>query len=742
MLRKILLLGLALGLVAGMAAIASAALTSTNHNMILHDGLSDANSQQGACSFCHVPHGAKGSKLFGASVDFSSVTNDWGGDSVAIICFYCHGGAGAFSDAINVNPFEAPATGAHGRSIDSLVAWGDIAAASDLNAIYGTSQGSSSMWIGCQSCHNPHDNATRPFLRNNNSVGSVALVEGNYGSFCEDCHQTRDENDGSGTYINHPTDVVLQDASNANLYAYTAAGWSNKFNSTWASLTPEVTSAATADDDQHWNLGGKFLQGSSGTINCGTCHMVHGNELSELLYTVTDGLAAGVEVATASTYVYNALAVLSTEPSGSSIAVAAVCTGCHDIASDANAGPGAVGTYSHAYASTGWNAALITAPSTLTTNYGAKWGDDGSTDVIVCQSCHDMHYARLADDATNDYVMMRITCDECHAGANLQTQHHPTDVWVEYGVDLREGASTSPPYVGASITWQNVSTADVDGNVTSGDVTLVAGNVEYYFESDTGTEGRIVCGTCHNNGAHNGPTAGMLTGSMNEDQMCVDCHGFNPSYFTNVGGTATSTLGNAGNASHYLGSIGTANYKWLYGDGTAVTPASGGTAVYAADGSGNGELICTSCHTVKTVSNGATSSSDNDVDNENSTETSIRLLLTPSGNRTVDDTATADFLCSACHGATPGGGGTHPLSNISGMGDMSTTIGYRAGDANNGITYANADNTTSATGQIQCESCHRPHNASTNSGTKILEHTGAQTAYVNSEPMCNLCHSK
>jgi len=381
--------------------------------------------------------------------------------------------------------------------------------------------------------------------------------------------------------------------------------------------------------------------------------------------------------------------------------------------------------------------------------------DGSGPTTLVCQSCHDTHFARLARAGSiapdNNFALMRVACGECH-NTSVRTGHHPSNVSVLFNTT---GANATTPSVystsgtsvaiGSNFTWATIdNNSKVISNTTSR-ANWVAGTGTYPFDNTN----KMTCNTCHGGGAakaHNN-TGGFpaLTGTMTNDTMCVDCHGTNPSYGLTWFNDNASRVG-----THLVGvpSVGgniSTIYKWNYGASTAVTPLSSAVPRYGLGAVDNGALVCTSCHTLKIT--GITAQYSNNLnDQEASTEDNVGLLLTPSGNSHADDNAAtnagrADYLCTACHGATPSGGFSHPTLpdyNIAATAALAT----RANTANNYVTLYNAGSDY----RVNCESCHRPHNAvGTAAGTGglfILEDAGAATTYMQEEVLCNRCHSK
>ncbi|UCG37968.1 MAG: hypothetical protein JSV00_07125, partial [bacterium] len=122
--RKLTIILVAAAFVAITAAGAMAALINTSHNVVAHDNLSGSNAQQGACSFCHVPHGAAGAGLFPTGLGaISGGGSAWEGDPVATVCWDCHGAA-TYEDTQTILPFQTVNDRAHGRDATQLVTWG------------------------------------------------------------------------------------------------------------------------------------------------------------------------------------------------------------------------------------------------------------------------------------------------------------------------------------------------------------------------------------------------------------------------------------------------------------------------------------------------------------------------------------------------------------------------------------------------------------------------------------------
>lgn len=731
------------------AGAAQAALVASNHDMPDRYNLSGAANKSGACSFCHIPHGAASARLFPPAGD-NLVGLQWAADPNANMCWQCHGAASSYAGAPNVNPFQNLGNGVHGRDYNKLVTWGDVAtkAAFEGYGIPYTVAADNS--ISCASCHNAHDNDKRPFIRD---INGSNYTEGNFATWCVACHVARGQNANTASHVNHPMNDNIVDSAAANIVVF-GSMTATFFKSDVSNLNITMTTGGGAGvTTESWNLGGHtYTVGGNMVMHCGTCHAVHSNETTGAGWGTDDGATAPT---TAVANANNFLAVYGTDPAAG--AEATICTGCHDVT--AGAGPG-IGGVSHPYVEVGpWTTTITNVNSAA---FGSpKWGgvfaaDGAGGTTLVCQSCHDVHFARLPRAGTNapdnNFALMRVACGDCH-NTSTRTGHHPSNVLVEFGTNgygsLPEVYSTNGTTVpiGAGFNWATIDNATKVTNNAASRNNWSAGTGTYPFDNGT----KMTCNTCHGGGAaraHNNTAFPALTGTMTNDTMCIDCHGTNPSFglswfVDNASRVGTHMVGVPG-----VGANISTVYKWNYGAATPVTPASNAVPRYGLGAADNGALVCTSCHTLKIT--GITAQySNNAGDGESSTVDCVALLLTPSGNSKIDDGAAtgagrADFLCSACHGATPGGGFSHPtLPSYDNA--ASATLATKANLADTYVTLYSPG----VANRVNCESCHRPHNAAgTVAGlgsarpTFILEDIGPATSYMQEDVFCNRCHAK
>lgn len=700
-------IAIAVGMVAvAVAAVVPAALAgvvNSNHDIVFKMTYSGSAAKGGACSFCHIPHKAGGDKLWASS--YASGTG-WRTELIAQLCYTCH--SIATYNSADVNPFETT-NGHHGRTVATLTGFGDIDTLPGSVAL-----DAAGVDLKCTSCHDVHNNDNRPFIRFMGAAGTF-----NFSAHCLTCHPQRGNTIGQETanivanassvnFSQHPTDQTLGNTGDTD----------EAFGTISTAFSLVVAQGAGTSD---WNLGGHRNDGSAGgNMTCATCHAVHGNETS--VFTALDGATQ----LTSPVNGYGALTVLNPDPSTTS---AAMCVGCH--ANDATMGPGTTGiTHPIDRATSAWRIGGTALGAGFPTGGPGKWSSDGR---LVCQSCHDMHYGQpgtslLRGNIDAPTATSNKNCNACHAGTTL-ANHHPSAV--------PNSTKPTPLTRTTAFNWTNY------GLGTAGPaMPLVAGN--------------ITCGTCHGGAtskAHNNAAWPGVSSLNAGSDMCVECHSTNPSqYTTTVGiGTGSPTLMQA---SHYVGEIATVGYKRTvaFGSNAANIPK------YAAAGT-NGSIICESCHTLK-----LTNTSSNNTVQAGVVRANVKLLLERNGNLNsvynTSITGTNADMCTGCHGASPTGGNagagtkTHPTIS------MGMTVAATTAIADK-VDLTPGDVSLLAGDLVNCESCHRPHDAAAGSGALILEGAGTNSTklagggtdifdratlngganYTEEASFCNYCHN-
>jgi hypothetical protein len=692
-----------------LAPVAMAAVQGSNHDMTV--ARFAASQKAGACSYCHIPHKAAGAKLW-PSAPVTGMALNWANEPISLLCWSCHLNGSTYTTAQQVNPFQ---NASHQRTVGTLTGWGDIASLPTDVPVSSTTTS-----LKCTSCHNVHDNSNRPFIR----FVTTGVGTYQFDLHCIKCHPNR-VNAGQTTLNTVATGVGnVSQHPTGKVYSDTGIGGTG-FNPLVAinAVFTQNPGAAANPSEAGYNLGGHLSLGTTGNMTCATCHLVHGNET--LTYSQADGASV---VATPITQ-FNVLVFANPAPATTS----GTCQSCHSFS--AQAGPGLSTMYSHPIntVSTAWSVAV----NTLATAPQSQWGSSGGNAVIVCQSCHNMHYGLPASSILTGSLdapaaSSNSNCDWCHSGTQSMAGHHPTGP-VTPGTDYVTGARTH--LLTEPIAWSTRTPA-------------VGTGPAYQFPG-----GNMTCGTCHAARAHNnvGSFPGLV-GLNAGSEMCVDCHSFNPSTYTsvvkvnNASSPQSSTVTEP--ATHFVGTIATANYR------RTANWSSGAPSKW---GNANTTIICESCHTLRTSQSGVTPRSSNNSLSSNGTNlrTAVGLLVEVSGNdlSTYDGTASATWpktgtvdMCTGCHGASgvSAAGSTHPV--ISNMTVNATAAVIAKIDRFLG-TVSHTNNT-----RVNCESCHRPHDAAAGSGALILESCDTNSTktvwqrvvdagYTNEAVFCNQCHN-
>lgn len=272
---------------------------------------------------------------------------------------------------------------------------------------------------------------------------------------------------------------------------------------------------------------------------------------------------------------------------------------------------------------------------------------------ILCSTCHRAHGATERTQLLRRPPVDQGFCEVCHERMPLQ-EHHPL--------------------------------IEKDGGGCSNQIVL----------KDPVTGIRRTCELCHR--AHNAGLGAKLEADFVpllregrlSDASCLRCH---PAGNPTCGNTTLSLAG------HFVGDP---TLSETYADSAPpyrLTPWSESKLLSLYGGEKGQVLICLSCHTFRP---GAIVSGD---------AGKTGHLLARSGNPVEWGDDPGVYLCTGCHGVSPGTGKgekghTHPLMNAR---------------AESLTSPAEPPVTTTASGRVNCDSCHRPHEARTEGGYYILE---------------------
>jgi len=675
-------------------------------------------SSTNPCRYCHDT--ASGTPaLRGWNGTPPAGVGTWGAKPLSNLCYQCHTtGHASSAHGMAANAY---ANSSHGCVATKLPREPDGSPQGTQFASPGASglpyTGAGLPQIECSTCHNVHNASNRPF----NQQTSLQLL-------CLQCHAGHDNNSairsiaGSARFFStHPTRRSLGDTARANI-------------KTEAEIDPNLRVGMPAAPN--YALGGHLSSGATGVLDCQTCHAIHGP---------TQG-AAGL---TSLLAIDNVTTAGTADPS-------LLCEGCH-YGGAAGEQVGTIvpqsglpagqwsdhpidGNSNRSFYPTGAALpTLWTAASTPNFDLGAQPFSGTTTNTVpVCSSCHDTHGGM--------------------AGTALLRGPQPTGVW---------GAFSYNDWCFACHTLTQVIPPAHHS---------VAGNLGTALGD--AIDSQLTCGDCHGPvgttswTAHNGfwawPAGAAV--SPTDSVFCEKCHArldpadlvapalkgqtfIEPAAFPATHGTVRGT------ASHYLGpdsgefpGVAPKLTAWASGYFSSYgSPNTGGGGQVAP---GTGEIICTSCHNMLFNDGRANPTNYVPVSTPPTLKAGWRsnLLLEryeddPPGNaKGAGAGAVGSALCTGCH--DPSVGNHHPITSYPPLVGYPplvplTGLALRTG----GLTLA--DQTTAPIGggaapgtlsypndnQMDCDSCHRPHRADSDSDVAPGAHgSGNSTPFDNTRP--------
>ena len=720
-------------------------------------------SPSGDCAACHIPHKSPSAKRgfpiapSGAAVttygyigafcmekchlNVTATTGDGGNLSWANTASTVAGGtfgggaAGTDNGSHGMNLLNSGANAPYGTRVASTLPYGD-------------SGNGSTKSFECTTCHNVHDNAS--------GDTSNALLMLDIDALCDECHINRGAGDGAwgsavygalNTVGSHPvgTDVNNDEGGAASpiRVGIGAAYGSTAFDAPYGTTT------------RH-NLGGHLINGVAGAdgaspVTCVTCHAVHGIEADAGDANPTGGMSGREDLLVIAQGISGA-----SEPNrhanGAGDTNNALCEGCHvstgpsGLAGGWNPGGTAFSHPADAMADSDFltagnqaipdfgNLALTNiAGSTAEWPFGPVTGNDnigmgvnatGGGPRVICESCHTPHPNANVTAGASGYTGVPATgtpilrrtplniCGVCHSSS--YARHHP---------------------VGAGLLLATAFKDDIIGNA---DTDLTCGdchNGTSLAHNWTGANGLGLALDADWEPANNGRTADSNAAryQANTSKECYDCHfggttaRFSPTKnlasATDIGGNVN--YDDFGDGSHFLGAI-AGGFAWdngyynsaVFNASTTAWPGGGWSRFGGS--SSPGQFVCESCHELQPTKN---------VNN-----TPLLLAYFMEGNTAVTGRTPeryASEFCEGCHGRTPGGNITHPMTgtNVTKAVDLVATpyTLITTGTRSNG-KGSYADNATApaptnypAANAMNCDTCHQVHDAATTGGTYILD---------------------
>lgn len=737
----------ALTILWGGAALAGVATTPHDVSTML---------TKSVCEPCHLPHGATGDRLWATTK--SSGGTGWNTLTISQLCGSCHYGTNAYGGSITPNDMTNYAYNGsnHGYATANLAS-----RSSYDNAALGASglPYVASANIQCSSCHNPHENLVRPFMR---------LATGTVETMCLLCH-ARNNGDGATALYGAANSVNGFSQHPVNI-AYAAGGASGNPSLKTLDTALFATTRGTAsqgDISVTDALGGKLLgaDGTSGNMGCPTCHQVHG-----------DG----------STTTRNQwLLVTANQISTGTPTSSALCEACHS----GGAGNGTVlvgsakdhpidnvlsGRAAH-FDWTPW------ASSSAYESADSTWPESGSASPMWagCTSCHSAHYGLAGSPIQRSYAQTGGS----PFNPTPTTDLHNSTQWCE---SCHTGASKAP-YGHHSVKDNYASSLINCGDCHVGgtpDTTIAAGQLSAHRNwaaldlpaspNPVNGERANFCLKCHAGTAFtpiggSSTTVGQLTaqsGVPNPTNNLTNLPAEHGTKRTAAGGEASS---------HFVGTTLRLATPDNVTEPRTVAWESGFFSVYATSAGaikGNAltgnygtfaatdRIICESCHSV--MYNVGAAGNAAGITAASNTGYANNLLL----DRFEDDAAgtiggtgaaTGSLLCVGCH---IGGdvaraslaldadkpAGTHPVtgSTVTKANDVGrspvTLITATTGYAN-AATAPGIQSYPAANG-MDCDSCHRAHDGAQYSASAtynyILEEAASAT---NVQSMCTQCHT-
>lgn len=622
------------------------------------------DEKKNVCNYCHVPHKAKGARLWPTA---PPSLKGWG--KVGPLCYSCHDGVAIVSPEVDAS-LTAFNPRSHGLD-KGMFPEGDDMTSSELPYATGGSENNN---IECSTCHNPHDNVNRPFLRVPISV------------LCEKCHQHRENsgygiNNVEGTHPVHkqPVDEV-EGASPIDVQP----DFKIEFPQTYPSENGKYTEGV------HWTLGGHLSEGHDGTMECITCHTVHGRErvgpVAEKLLAI-DPVKENADL---------------------------FCEGCHrgmrgdSLGSPPFPNPGgttAPRTYHPADDDLSNGSGRIVD---IITPSGWVFGKGGE---ILCTTCHKTHGALKNSPILNPPVDQDTFCEECHS---TQFSHHPSGSMGGGGSNISSGkphASTRqvviPPSFPSGITYGSPASSS------------------------------LYCSNCHR--AHNANCKPILVTDCAENDscsICTTCHQkFNPTWQTDDNWKATHFMGDPTQSVIDKVTVTGTVFGTQPGYFDQYPPMNAEvwpeTGLKSINGGTDGKIItCCSCHNFGV---GNITAGDADMSaylgpllapGYQQSDLTAGLLaragsykewlqsdvftFTIGGDRGTVQKSTK-YLCTGCHGNTPnshpnsGEGFSHPMMDADGLSFDPMEPAK--------LTFNK---------HVNCESCHQAHEADSRGGFYIL----------------------
>jgi len=722
--KKLFIVALSLAFVFAWGMAAHAGIRNTIHDFQSKGAMatgppgSTETSARGMCSYCHIPHSAKGERLWPTP---GSNTMARAG-LVGNLCGTCH-----FTAANNDN---SPATGTDDQKVlrsTDVYNTGRINHVLIDDSVYGnntnqdliggsTQFNQQNIWpycgtqgttiatvrIECSSCHNPHNESipggqslitgeTNATLGYGNDYLRSAMYNRTSGvAFCEYCHEEKtrakaagpQNSIGTGTHpvgttasANNPAQADIHIESDERAFLRANAPAASPIVSSVmydVGIGQYIASATACDTGVYCHLTGY----NTGGVTCQSCHLVHGAPVGGQAVQGANGstLTAG---GTGTTWDQGS-STGSYLGTASKVYLAASDDGYASILAidnDANGG-GAGYVYQ---------------------TEGRSTGDYND----LCVDCHETTPSVGTNWLTLDNNARRT-------GGDIGTDAHPVNIAPDGRSEVGFDLTVKDPE------WRNtVIHGSVAGNWTNArwagatdtkrDNSFAAAGRWDGDSAPAGARNEVVCLTCH--AIHDGEAGTPILRAASAT-YCQDCHAASLGAVSHPVGTGSAMRDNPDGATWPNADIlPLANY--YQGDPASGTAAFGGRYASGTPGAITTNMECHTCH-----------AAHDGVD---------EFML-----RVTDDNSR---ICTGCHTDIVAGGGENPSNYIAEYQEGATArmgshytgtvtnTNQVSGETRWAYTGSWTDTTSTprqtahwgtggaALPRMQCQSCHTPHDA-------------------------------
>lgn len=648
----------------------------------------DANNP---CKVCHDT--ASGTPaLRGWAGTNAGPTTGWGGKAISALCYMCHSTGNTYSATDQTANAYSDGNHKYQEGTYPEMPEGTTDPAIGLSNLPYTIGWAAGSEIECTSCHNVHVSSSRPFNQ-----------RASWQAMCDECHPGRVNNTAGRTtagtarsYSTHPTQQPLGDQGAANIKAEGA-------------IDAYMRTAIGAAYALGGHLGLSTGTGDTGDMDCTTCHAVHGPQQDNT--SSYDDYLAYDNTTPAS--------IPGTGPLN-------LCEGCHFGGAEGEQVGSNVTTpvedsdhpidtrVGRAFYPTGVDVPALWVGGGENNDRGPQSFYPSSGPLTpVCSSCHDTHggiagqaILRGPITAAGDYTFSYgAWCFVCHTADQVIPLNHHSNLQNMNGEDVSQ-----------------LDCGDCHGNQT--------GNEDWrahngFWGWPAGTEPSLVnsaiCEGCHTPDDPTNLVAPALKGQT-----------FNEAWPGDFVSTHGANRGTGAGSSHQINEAPDGT-----NDNLDTTPDWSGHSNGTSQWGAGGEIICESCHNILT--NGVST------DQGLTQGWKANLLLAPYeddatgtgagegaddyyGDTTYGAGATGVDFCRGCHdGAGQGNAGFvhNPAAHtVAGYTYPATSTPYgRTTDTVLTTTAACPENTTAdmagapgvlsypAADAVDCDSCHRPHNA-------------------------------